>query len=246
MDRNKQLDFFKIILIILIVIHHSPYCKVRGYVAVEYFFIVSGYFMIQTFEHYKTMDTWSYLKKRLKRLYPHYIFSFFVMYLAVNRLEAFKFSNIVRGIPEIFLLQSVGFFKGGFNQPLWYLSVLVTASAVLFFLLKKLPIKIYNFMAILCIVIVYSYLLYCGKIEVWGKCSIFYIPWWRGTTDIFIGTLIYQLMDRLNQYIYKYVIEIHIIEIICTVLLIMCICIKDNEILDFVAVLCIIVLVMIM
>lgn len=252
--RNVQLDFFKIVFTILIVIHHFlividhlPYYTIRGYIAVEYFFIVSGYFMFQTSEHNKKMNTWNYLKKRLKVLYPHYIFSLFIMYLGVKQFEACKVYNIIKLIPDIFLLQSVGVFKGGGgNYPAWYISVLITASAILFFLHKKCSVKMYNFAAILCVAIVYCYLFHCGKIEIWNKRYFFYIPWWRGTADLCIGTLIYQINDKLNTCLSKYIKECHIMEIVCTVVLAVCIFAEGTNLLDFIAVFSLVVLVTIM
>lgn len=241
--RNVQLDFFKIVFTILVVIHHSPYYTVRGYIAVEYFFIVSGYFTIQTFEKNREMSTRDYLKKRLKILYPHYIFSLFIMYLGVKQFEACKLDNLKNLIPDIFLLQNVGIFKGGgINYPAWYMSVLITGSMILFFLYKQCPIKMYNCVAILCVVTVYCYLFHCGEIEVWNKFYFFYIPWWRGTAALCIGSLIYQMSNKLNKYIMGY----HITEIICTAILVVCIFTSEVKILDFLAVFCLVVLVTVM
>lgn len=131
------INLFKVIFILLIVVHHSDYMEgvlQRGYIAVEYFFMISGFFLCKMAESKKEMSVWTYTKRRFIKLYPHYIFSFiiiFIAYLVYLAVGLIKTKEIfTRCIPEIFLVQNIGikYSEGGLNYPCWYMSVLFYAE----------------------------------------------------------------------------------------------------------------------
>lgn len=63
--RNYSIDFIKLISIIIIVIHHGKFLEnklVRGYIVVDLFFFISGYFLCKTYVEKKT-NIKEYVKK---------------------------------------------------------------------------------------------------------------------------------------------------------------------------------------
>lgn len=240
--RNNSLDFFKIIFVLLLVVHHSQIFIIRGYIAVEFFFFVSGYFLCKTYNENTDLNTFEYLKKRLTKLYPHYIFSFLILFFIKNiycGLDGFDVKTIISAVPESVLLQSVGIFhEKSINYPCWYMSVLITASTLIFFLLKKLSLKRYILFAILVILCVYIYLFYCGSLEIWDSIYFFYIPWWRGFADLLLGTLLFYF-NKKNIWSNVNIKVIHILELLFLSVLILCIIYKNEKRLDFLSVICI-------
>ena len=200
---NFAFDIIKLFAITTIVIHHSGLLQgvlVRGYIWVEFFFITSGYLLYSSFKKNSSSNTLQHLKKRILRVYPEYFASWFLIFLFMLIASGkFPYENIVQMILEIFMMQSIGlpFGGGAINKPLWYLSVMMLADAIIYIMLRKMNIRIYRIISILIIFFTtFTLVSNSSGIEQWGFLHrIMYIPFWRGFSDMLIGTLIYQLAD---------------------------------------------------
>ena len=252
-EENYAINFYKILFIIIIALHHSHWCASwlkRGYLGVEFFFIVSGYFMYLTyFKNAKTnnkLNGLKYTKKRLTKLYPHYLFSFVIIYFVKYGSASIHINNLIKSIPEILLIQNIGIFPGGINYPLWYLSVLVVGGGIIYAILNRFGIKITTIIAMLCIAAVYIYLIFINKrLESWHKIYIFYIPFWRGVADIYIGILIGIFYTRIEECsfaekISKYKYLIWVFEIVASIGILVSLISTFN--LDFIGVFSIVIL----
>ncbi len=108
--------------------------------AVEFFFIASGLLAAYDFD-VKKAGYWQYIRKRILRLYPHYIYSF-VIFIAVSAIISGGGWNYVaeklrRSILEILMLQIMGIGYYATNHgAVWYVSALVVASIFLYGMLK--------------------------------------------------------------------------------------------------------------
>ncbi len=103
--RFYAIDAFKLLFIMLIIIHHSALLSSvlhHGYIAVEFFFIISGFFLGKTITGHSDLKIIEYIKQRLWKLYPHYFFSLVVMFAAVTvyNNDTFKINHLVWLIPE--------------------------------------------------------------------------------------------------------------------------------------------------
>ena len=91
-NRNVYIEINRIIFTFFIILMHGEYL-IRdiaservfrgGYIGVEFFFVVSGYFLARSIEKGE-IKTKQYLQSRLKRLYPHYILSITLMAVIVG------------------------------------------------------------------------------------------------------------------------------------------------------------------
>lgn len=205
--RNHSLDLLKLFFMLIIVIHHlgswSDYLM-NGYICVEFFFMVSGYLVMKKISNniFSIVDI---MKKRLLRLYPHYLLSFIVMFMSVNiyRNGRIDIQQFFSSIPEILLIQNIGVFNGGLNYPCWYLSVMLFSTLIILLLYKLVSKNIFRIIASTCVVLVYSFLFinYQG-FEVFSTIYGFYLPFWRGLSGMFVGCLIYEVTENLDLTFY--------------------------------------------
>ncbi len=201
--RNNILDFYRIIFTLIICLHHfqgilDTKIISTGYIGVEFFFILSGFFLYKSFKKNNNETAFQYTVKRIKRLYPEYILAFilcFILQMAQSGKEK-SVDCIFQGISEITLMQNIGIFRGGFNYPLWYLSVLIFAGYIVYELLKKDKETFSKIISPITIVFTFSLLNSMGKgLENWDTVYGIYLPLLRGFSDICIGVLISEFVD---------------------------------------------------
>jgi len=198
--RNEALDVLKLFFTVVVIAHHSGYISGllnRGYIAVEFFFIVSGMLLFGTFEKYPELSTAGFFVKRAKQLYPEYWFSLVVLLLSQIMMGKQAYTHWYSPILEITLTRCIGIpmKTEAINGPCWYLSVLIFGGLLLYYLLRKLPRNIFNATAIGAIAVIYGLLASRSvSIEQWDTISsIIYLPFWRGIADMLIGIIICQL-----------------------------------------------------
>lgn len=198
-ERNKAFDLVKIVCTVIIILHHTEFfygILNRGYIAVEFFFIASGFFLYHSFKNKPEVSTIHYFLKRARRLYPEYWFAFLVLFIARLFVHTIPYSHWYSPILELLMLQNVGipFEHEGINYPCWYLSVLLFGGTLVYFFLRRLSRNIFNIVATIISIGVYLFFISQSlNIEQWGTVGVFYLPFWRGMADMMIGTLIYQL-----------------------------------------------------
>ena len=124
-NSNLSIELFRILFTFVIVIHHASSfpggvtCLWNGYLCVEFFFILAGFFLYRSFRAEKEHSTFAYLKKRLRRLYPEYLFAALVCILVLGVLN--REFDLSKAVNELLMLQNTGIFHlGGYNFPCWY------------------------------------------------------------------------------------------------------------------------------
>lgn len=219
------IDLFKLLFMLLIVLHHSGcFANIlkRGYIGVEYFFMVSGFLIAKTAMESPHMGVLGYTKRRFVKLYPHYLFSFVVMFLGTYTFRGqLNFHTFLAHIPEVLLLQNLFIQFGGVNYPCWYLSVLFYSSIFIFWLLKKSSFKVIAISGTIISTLTFVYMAIAyGKLETFATILIFYLPFWRGLSELLIGVILYRISVKLEEKIYKtYNLSFRIIEICTSVLI---------------------------
>ncbi|MCR5781296.1 MAG: acyltransferase family protein [Clostridia bacterium] len=150
---NPEVDFWKFIFAVFVLLHHlfhlvpGIYFFRRGYISVEFFFFVSGYFLAAKAcsggrDGVSPPPTHRFLYGRIKSLYKPFIAAFLITFIvreiAVgNSIFAMAKDLLVSGY-ETGLMRLSGFEIGTFfNAPTWYLSAMFLAMAVLWPLAVK-------------------------------------------------------------------------------------------------------------
>ena len=210
--KNYAIDLWKIIFEFFIIFHHFMGSK-NGGSFVEFYFLISGYLLCNSYYKNKNQSIYLYMKKRIKTFWPTYLLAFIIIYLV-----KIGFTFNIDYLPEAFMLQGLGFYS--INYPMWYLSVLLLITPLILLFLKYYHEKSFNYFAVIIIALVYFNMLKAG-LETWDLYGIYYTAWWRGFADMLIGVLIFKFTKFLSEKEYKsYKIFFNILEILSSLILI--------------------------
>ncbi len=149
-SRNGKIDFYKFIFSIVIILYHFG-CAIeydcnytlfqKGYISVEFFFIISGFLFARSLSKYEynketiIKTDLSFIWKKYKSFFPYHIFMCVLTFIVctikhhwtINKL-IFK---IINSIPNIFLFQMGGMEKMDWAHHEWYLSAMLIVMFIL-------------------------------------------------------------------------------------------------------------------
>lgn len=218
--KNRSLEFWRFIFSIIIALYHfraqiNEHFLQSGYLAVEFFFILSGFFLAANSFHKIAANkpvspellTIQYMKKKIKRLYPHYLYSWFVfMCISIFILHNVRFQALFRirgGIPELFMLQMAGISNNKFagNAADWYVSSLFIASYFVYYLAVKLKSTFTYFVAPCLSGIIYTFLYrQVGNLGTIRKTVPFtYTGTYRAIAGLCLGVICYAIFSYVNE-----------------------------------------------
>ena len=115
--RNYSVDLLKVVFSLFIAIGHAGIELVSSDIIVHCFFILSGFYMVKSYDSGKYKNSLAYTKARFFRIFPYYIVAlgiFLVVHFVQNGMDLrYILSKINMSVPEILLLQNAGFFITG-------------------------------------------------------------------------------------------------------------------------------------
>lgn len=194
--KNYSIEFYRIIATLVICIHHMQN-KVglelftHGELFVDFFFIISGMFLAVTYNKEKVHSGSKYFIRRLKRLYPEYILAAFVAIVSYSFVGKFSIS---KALPELFMVQNLGMFEGGYNYPCWYLSTLIFASFIIYEFLKYKEDLYVRIIAPLLVVGGYGYIVNNLSHDfIWSSSGCVYVPLLRCVCGMTLGVFVFYL-----------------------------------------------------
>lgn len=221
----SSIEAFRFFFMLIICIWHyngpNGFLK-HGYLCVDFFFILSGMLLYNTFCN-KSINALDYTIIKIKRLFPEYFLCMLLLYVGkfLNG-RSFSFNEIYQFISELLMLQTVGLWDNGMNWSTWYISVLVYGGMLVYAILKyqkELALKI-----IFPIIILLGYThIFCkaNHIEIWGNSTIISYPLLRGICDMALGVIIMAIhKSKLSSLNMKQIILLDIISIFSLILFI--------------------------
>lgn len=159
-DSNYFIEFLRFIFALIIMFYHSWWFLGKGesslfhsgYLAVNFYFIITGYFMMTSLNKHNK-DTKDFICGKLKRILPGIIVAFFICFLFTYGRSGLNiktiFSNDV--IADLLLLKVTGYAGAAINPAWWYLSSMLLVVFLLYPLAKKFKEKYIYYIAPLII-----------------------------------------------------------------------------------------------
>lgn len=217
MEKNNSIKLWRIIFTYMILIYHFdnafPFSAemeltAGWYIAVEFFFIVSGYLLYRTYKNGRYESAFLYTIHRLKAIYPKYIVAVIIVWIALSISRGYTYRMSLGFLAdsyfELLLLQGIGLGRGWdyINPTLWYISVLLIAGYIIYFLLTHIEEWFVKFIAPVFVIFTYAYLYRTfGHINVvmdiegfWGNFALL-----RGVADMCVGIIAAKGTDYLLQ-----------------------------------------------
>lgn len=218
-SRNAELDFWKFVAIIIIVLHHSYMVLenkriffAQGSLFVEFFFIISGYFMALSASKkppakIETLgsETVSFVFGKIKTILPYYIFGSVVTLLANVVYQGFESTfqpgKLLRAPFTVLFLQASGIPSYNITGANWYLSAMFLSMLILYPLLRKQTDIFMKVIVPFVSIMLYGYMLrHDGFLEGWSiwygyACKGFL----RAVAGISLGTVVFPVSKRLEK-----------------------------------------------
>lgn len=215
-EKLCNIEALRFIFCIIIFIHHYygkfrlgiyggelDFLKVNtlnGYMAVEYFFIIAGFFLIYKFKQNQPVT--DFIKTKIIRLWPLVAF-LFILYMIVGCFGLVKF-KLYPNILALLLLENIGItLKWGNIADDWFVSVLFFVSIFYFYIFKYFKKTTYNFFIPIVVLLCYTFLIQqsnggMGE-HIKTYYGIFNCGLLRGIGGMGLGYLIYQFYSYLNN-----------------------------------------------
>ena len=219
-NRNRAIDFLKFIFAIIIVVFHGtesidPEGGIfrSGRLAVEFFFIVSGYFMCVSAEKFRNQEigfsTFSFIKNKVLKLMPNYYVGWVIAFLFTHIFRKIEFKtaliDIVKSVPELLMIGHAGFLWYRYNGVTWYLSAMLLSMAIVFPLILKYKERFYYIIAPISFLFITGFLFktkgsLSAPFEWVGFC---YLGLPRGFAEIMGGCICYKISRYLKRIRFK-------------------------------------------
>lgn len=213
--RNGSISLWKFIFSIVIVIYHTAtfYNGERiplfsyGYIAVEFFFIVSGYYLAKSCLNNKKStkeigkETFGYIIKKLKSFYPYILIGYIIALPILKFCAGFTISQLCDSIWSFLLLRGIGMGRLWLFGPLWYLSAMIVSIMVLYPLLRKYKENYVYIFSVLFSILGLVYMYKHGSLNMardsWDGYICMGIS--RAFIEMNMGCLIYLLCEKFKK-----------------------------------------------
>lgn len=219
--QNRAMELYRFIAAVLILCYHCYWFAFRGeetrfigfYLFVELFFILSGFLMLKSVRHRVTPEqklrpvdaTMTYMKGRLRQLYPHHVLSWVLVALIQIFLlqDIYPIEVLEVGWAELLLVNIFGFVRGDYiNIVCWYLSGLVFASLIIYYLLMKNEDFFLKILAPVLLVALYGTIFdrkgSLANTIIFTQYSPF-LGFYRSFADITVGCIAYRIYEWMED-----------------------------------------------
>ncbi|MBQ8141186.1 MAG: acyltransferase family protein [Clostridia bacterium] len=206
--RQSSIDFIKFFLSIIIIFLHFEFIFSGGYLAVEGFFMISGFLMMRSLckkQDTSPEGTMRFVLHKYKAIFLPLLFSAISGFLIYEFL-IFKdtYDIILRRIPlllyEIVPLQVAGFEAMYTTGVSWYLAAMLLAIALIHPFAKKDPQRFAYTVCPTAAVLIYGFLCArCGNLSIpntWLLEGLLNTGLLRGIAGIASGCFLYVLVSR--------------------------------------------------
>lgn len=206
---NGEISILKFLFALLILAFHLGgfYDKFNyGYIGVEFFFIVSGFFFCKNLLNKKVKDseipstTYEYLKKNFLKFISYYLILYLLAIPISFLIDKFSVIDFVSAFFGLFSLP-VPNIKLGIYGITWYINAMILIEFILYPLLLKFKDKIVYIVSPVVIFFSLSFLLINYGIigDPWQSTTFCFKGIVRALMDINIGIFMYGIIDKLKD-----------------------------------------------
>ena len=210
--RNGTIDLMKFLFCLLIMLFHTTSLFPGGYIAVEFFFITSGYLMALSMDREKDSSgdigtrTVRFILHKACGIFPYYAAAWVLSFLLTIVVKNYTFSQLFRELfmspYNFFMVEMAGNYDMGHRiEGSWYISAMLLAMAVLYPVRTKSRNLFDGIIAPLLALFAVGYFYQRGKglsATVYYDSSLhMYTGLLRALTEIPLGCLCYRLRQRL-------------------------------------------------
>lgn len=219
-ERSSEIELLRFLFAITVVIFHAqsfygtdiPF--IGGSFSVEFFFLTSGYLMMQSVEKKRQagaskdlgLETVDFLKRKMSVLFPESIFAWFLA-LALTGIDAGwalqKYvSVLVERWYEIPMVKMAGVDGGDINGVIWYISAMLLCMAFMYPLLRKYTDMMGRVILPLTSVLVFGWLYQRGNVA--SRPTLWYGFVYKGVlraySEMALGAGSFYIVQKLRSY----------------------------------------------
>lgn len=207
-NKTVSIEALRFIFMLVIAVWHfgriNPFT--HGYIAVDFYFLLSGYLLYGSYVRHK-YDALKYTVEKLKRFYPEYFLVFVIAFLMKLNLllrDSDAVTLFLNAIPEGLMINSVGVFGGGVNPASWYVSVLMVGGGILYAVLHWNKNVALSIMFPLLVLFSYTYLMgFGGSLEQFANDGFISQCLLRGMAGMALGAVIAAFKERYMESLEK-------------------------------------------
>lgn len=214
-------DFWKFIFSIVIMCYHANkmsgleevFFFKKGFILVEFFFMVSGFFMAKSLyglreKPIKSLgeETWHFTLKKAGRIFIPYALAFGIHFVIRMIIEEVEIKDALieasMSIRELTMTYSTGLITGRFhNGPTWYISAMILGMFILYPILRKYYDTFSKVIAPFFSLFIYAYLQREYKsINLSSHFGeVICLGFLRGVCALSIGIFIFQLVKKATD-----------------------------------------------
>lgn len=198
-QRNTAIEALRFLSVFQICLWHMSYPVTEaGFLGVEFFFILSGFFMYKSAINPESPGVISYTNRKLKKFWFKIILALTLTYIIYYQGIIIEFQEnplqpILRFISESLLLQSVGSFEGALNSPVWFFSTLIYGGALVYALTKYYTDFSIRVIFPIIAILYFAYTFKNGSqetLENWDVIGFIPLSLTRGICEIGFGVII--------------------------------------------------------
>lgn len=212
--RNNMIDLFKLVLSFVIVLYHISLnidgftIFNRGLLAVDFFFIVSGYFFVISVlkdkkysdDNHIYEDNVKLILRKYKSFFPYLFVGFVLSLLYRIILDNIGVHTILNSIFTLLLVHMAGLPVSKVNNVVWYLSVMLLSMFIIYPLIRKQTRKYCLYLAPIFVIIGLGlFNNYFVNFNSYLQYKFVFNASLRGFIDINIGIVLYYLVDYFKN-----------------------------------------------